>query len=224
MSMQPAYHVEATASADMQLLLRETTHRCNNDLQLIVAMLSLQAGRATHAETKTALQDAAERVAILAHARAAVLDSKKPSLEGALRHICEALNAQAAPRGILIMLQVHQGCDGLNPASVAPVALAVNELATNALKHAFLDEDGGHIHITVRPHADQIIISVDDDGAPFTDHKHSNGGGLGVGLIRRLVASCGGAVRSPKPGSKLFVLALPLHGSMGQKRWGASHG
>lgn len=105
-----------------------------------------------------------------------------------------------------------------------PWALAVNELATNALKHAFLDESGGLVQLAARVRGDQIIISVDDDGASFTDQKHSNGAGLGLGLIRRLVASCGGAVRASKPGSKLFVLALPSHNSMDRKRRNVSHG
>lgn len=210
MNVQRSCHAKATVSSDPQLLLRETMHRSSNDLQLIVAMLSLQARRAIHAEAKTALRDAAERIDILAHARAASLSSDKPSLESALRHICDALNAQAAPRGILIMLRVDQDCDGLDPAHVAPMSLAVNELATNALKHAFRDENGGHVVIAARTEGDHIIISVDDDGTSFTAQKHTNGGGLGLDLIRRLVASCGGAVRTPKPGSKLFVLTLPL--------------
>jgi two-component sensor histidine kinase len=48
------------------LLLRETNHRCSNDLQLVVSLLSLQSRRANSDETRQALADAMERVAVLA--------------------------------------------------------------------------------------------------------------------------------------------------------------
>jgi two-component sensor histidine kinase len=209
MTAQAARNSETAAFSDMQLLLRETTHRCSNDLQLVVAMLALLARRATQAETKMVLEEAAERVSILAHSRASALSSEKQGLASTLRHVCEALNAQAAPRSILIMLEVDQGCDRLHETIVAPVSLAVNELATNALKHAFREDASGHIQVIARTEGNRILITVEDDGLPM-DQKEAAGGGLGFGLIRRLIASCGGTFQPPEPGSKRFVLSVPI--------------
>jgi len=215
MTTQIPFHTKGPSKADPQLLLREATHRHGNDLQLIVAMLSLQARRAPHVETAEALRDAAERVAILAHARAAPADDGSPSLESALGRICNALNAQAAPHAIT-KLRIDDPCDGLDPASIAPIMLAVNELATNSLKHAFRDEKGGHIQISAWTEGDQIVITVDDDGAPFSEQQDTSRKGLGLGLIRRLITSSGGTLRLPSHDTKLFVLTFPLRNAVNQ--------
>ena len=47
---------------DHDLLLRETNHRCNNDLQLVVSLLALQSQRVTNPEARQALTDAMEQV------------------------------------------------------------------------------------------------------------------------------------------------------------------
>jgi two-component sensor histidine kinase len=82
-------------------------------------------------------------------------------------------------------------------------------LATNALKHAFREDASGHIQVIARTEGNRILITVEDDGLPM-DQKEAAGGGLGFGLIRRLIASCGGTFQPPEPGSKRFVLSVPI--------------
>ena len=130
------------------LLLRETIHRCSNDLQMIVSLLGLQSRRATSPEARQALIDAMERVSILARARSALHRDRQPTLDDALRQVCEALHTQAEPRGILISVQVGQQVQGLSANQITTLALVVNELATNAIKHAFEEGKAGYIRIT----------------------------------------------------------------------------
>ena len=120
-------------SQDNDLLLRETNHRCSNDLQLVVSLLALQSQRATNPEARQALTDAMERVSILARARSTMHNDRHPSIEAALRQVCEALHAQAEPRSILVSLKVTDTVDGLTPNEVTTIALVANELATNAI-------------------------------------------------------------------------------------------
>lgn len=87
------------------LLLRETNHRCSNDLQLVVSLLALQSRHAANPEVREALADAMERVSVLAHARRAVHQERPETLELALRQVCAALDAQAEPRSILVSLK-----------------------------------------------------------------------------------------------------------------------
>lgn len=131
------------------LLLRETNHRCSNDLQMVVALLQLQSARAATPETRAALHDAAERVGILSKARADLTRQSRPDLATALRHICEALTAQAEPRSVSVSLAVNCDPPGLHAEHVMALALSVNELATNALKHAFVERQSGSISISV---------------------------------------------------------------------------
>lgn len=196
------------------LLLRETLHRASNDLQLVVSLLSLQSKRAATPETREALADVMNRVAVLARARAELTRQRQPSLEAALRQVCEALGAQAEPRSILISMRTENDVRGLSAQQIATVALAVNELATNAIKHAFEEEKAGHISVVIRRNGDrETVVLVDDDGLPFPELEASKGDGMGLGLVKRLVASVDGLLIPPSPGQKLFEIRVPLSAS-----------
>ena len=134
------------------LLLRETNHRCSNDLQLIVSLLGLQSRRAAIPEVRQALsrRDGA-RVDPRTRAERDVPGAPANVSQAALRQVCEALHAQAEPRSILISLEAKHEVQGLSPTQITTLALVVNELATNAIKHAFEEGKSGRIsHINRR--------------------------------------------------------------------------
>ncbi len=200
---------QSVSTAD--LLLRETYHRSSNDLQLVVGLLALQSRRATNAETRDALADTMARVAVLARARGDLNQRRPPSLQCALRQVCEALLSQAEPRSILISMQTEHDVQGLTPDHIAALALVVNELATNAIKHAFEEGKAGHISILVRRCGDRhAAIIVDDDGLPFPEMNNAKSGGLGLSLVRRLVASANGVLIQHGAGSKCFEIRVPV--------------
>ena len=191
-------------------MLRETNHRCSNDLQLVVSLLGLQSRRAATPEVRRALTDAMERVSILARARSAMHRERHQGLQAALRQVCEALHAQAEPRSILISLEAEQEVQGLSPTQITTVALVVNELTTNAIKHAFEEGKSGHIRMSISKDGTRdVIITVDDDGLPFPE-PNGNGDGLGMGLVKRLMASIGGLLIPPPSDSKVFELRVPV--------------
>jgi two-component sensor histidine kinase len=191
---------------DDDLLLRETNHRCSNDLQLVVSLLALQSRRAINPEVREALSDAMERVSILAHARGALHQERSTTLEVALSQVCDALRAQAEPRAIAVSLDATD-VRGICADHITTVALVVNELATNAIKHAFEEGKSGRIRVTITGKRDgDAVVFVDDDGFPFPD---PGGNGLGMGIAKRLMASIGGLFIAPPPGTKLFELRVP---------------
>ena len=192
------------------LLLRETHHRCSNDLQLVVSLLSLQSRRATSLEAREALADATSRVVVLARARRELDRQRQPSLETALRQVCEALGSQAEPSSILMSLEVEPDIGVFGSQQIAALALAVNELATNAIKHAFAEGASGRISIAVRRNGTgNVVITVDDDGLPFPEPRVAKSGGMGLGLVKRLVASIDGLLIPPPNGSKVFEIRMP---------------
>jgi len=194
---------------DHDLLLRETNHRCSNDLQLVVSLLALQSRRATNLEARQALTDAMERVSVLARARTTMHGDRHPSIEAALREVCEALHAQAEPRSILVSLQVTNDVDGLTPNEVTTLALVANELATNAIKHGYRDGKAGRICVTLgRTPAGDVSVIVDDDGLPFPEVERPTHSGLGLELVKRLTASIGALFIPPEAGSKTFELRI----------------
>jgi two-component sensor histidine kinase len=203
--------VPSSSLSGDDLLLRETYHRSSNDLQLVISLLSLQSRRAAHPEAREALADAMARVAVLAHARSDLHHQRPADLERALQHVCEALLSQTEPRSILISLHFEYECQGFSPQSVAALALVVNELATNAIKHAFHEGTAGHIRISVRRGGDRhATITVEDDGTPFPAADGRQKRGMGLSLVRRLVESVDGLFIQHEAAPKCFEVRVPL--------------
>lgn len=191
------------------LLLREIEHRCVNDLQLVVSALQLQARRAASEEARRALQAAADRVTVLARARNA-FRQRPPSLEAALCLVSSALSSQTEPRSIVMSLSFETDAPELSEQRILALMLIVNELATNAIKHAF-DERGGRITITVQQHHDgrHLVVAVEDDGVDLPD-AIAERGGMGLDLARRFAESIGCRLVVPGKGSKRFEIRVPV--------------
>lgn len=188
-------------------LLQETHHRCSNDLQMIVSLLSLQSRRARSDETRVALSDAADRFAVLAHARSAMFDGGTSSLEIAFRRVCHALSLHAEPRSIAITFRVDQPVGDMPADRIAAVTLVANELITNAIKYAFQVGVPGQITVTVGRSADgAAVVAVVDDGMPFPDQPPPGGSGMGLRLARRLMTSIDGQLIEPTGTGKAFEL------------------
>jgi two-component sensor histidine kinase len=201
------------AASRADLLLRETNHRCKNDLQLVVSMLMLQLRRVHSTEAREALQDSIARVEVLVQSRTFLHRQEPVSLEGALRHVCEGLQAQAEVRSVIVALEVGACRHRLDPDVVTTVALAVNELAVNALKHAFLDGRSGKVTVRIQDHDDsQLAIIVEDDGLPLPvrDQRNVKAGHFGIDIISRLIASVDGLLIAPSTGMKVFEIRVPV--------------
>ena len=194
--------------------LRESHHRCANDLQLIVAMLQLKARRLEGEEGRDALLETANRVRVLAAARAALCSPKVLPLDSMLRCVCEALQVLAEPRGVVIALQVDAPVPQVAAAKILAVGIAVNELGTNAIKHAFTDGTGGRVDISlVWDGARSASITVCDDGCPFPQaesERTSLRGGVGLRLAERTLDAKECLLIHPKDGSKEFAIRIPV--------------
>lgn len=84
----------------------------------------------------------------------------------------------------------------------------MNELDTNALKHAFKGRTKGRIKIVVSQLNDNYLtVKVDDNGLPLPPAPIRKG--FGTSLIQRLTASIIGYLTTPTS-SKCFELKVPL--------------
>jgi two-component sensor histidine kinase len=74
-----------------------------------------------------------------------------------------------------------------------PLGLILNELVTNAVKHAFPDNRAGHIRVRLEALDPQLRLSVEDDGVGF-DHAAWKGASMGQGqaLVLGLAHELGG--------------------------------
>ena len=205
------YSAQSSIERQQYLLLREVAHRSINDMQMVASLLALQSRHAECEEARQALKDARDRVMVLANARAALMRNSHCTLDASLQQVCIALQSQAEPYGVTVCFASATLRSKLSAAQIIALTLAVNELATNALKHAFNGTDGGKISIAMHTDDDRnLTVTVADNGAPFSATSDRRGSGLGMNLVRRLVESANGLVIAPDEDSKTYEIRVPL--------------
>ena len=169
------------------LVLREIHHRVKNNLQLIASILNLQARRCGDREAGSILRENVERVLSIA----AIYDilTKKRDGDGSIDslQLLETLQhnlRSLVPGGKAVDLQVRGDHAPLDADTATAAALVVNELVTNALKHAFRDREGGAVTVTFRAGRLCHTLTVEDDGAGFLTGAPA---GLGLRMVRATV-------------------------------------
>ncbi|HVY14233.1 MAG TPA: sensor histidine kinase [Rhodopila sp.] len=150
-------------------LLRELQHRVKNNLQMITALIRLEARNVSDSADGERFDRLAGRVESLALLYRALSDegqSEEVDLGVYLSQVASAVMKAHATEGIRLELKVDTWPVSVNVAM--PAGLVVNELMTNALKHAFEGRDGGTIklHSLVDDIGCKVIIADDGVGLP----------------------------------------------------------
>jgi PAS domain S-box-containing protein len=150
---------------DQDLLLRELQHRVKNNLQMITALIRLEARNMPDDASLKGYDRLAGRVEALALLyRYLSPDEQEQAVDLGiyLSEIASAVMHAHAVEGTHLNLQVDAWPVSINVAM--PTGLLVNELLTNALKYAFEGRSGGTItlHSLVDTHGCRVIVS--DDG------------------------------------------------------------
>ena len=155
---------------DKDVLLRELQHRVKNNLQMITALIRMEARNVADGETGERFDRLAGRINSLA------LLYDLLSGEGAddgidlgvyLSKVASSVMEAHAVEGIRLELKVDTWPVSINVAM--PTGLVVNELMTNALKHAFAGRDGGTITVSSLVDDTGFRVVVADDGVGLPD-------------------------------------------------------
>ena len=173
--------------------LREIDHRTKNNYQTVVALLLLQAQRAQVPEVKRALQEAADRVnaVSLASERLALRseDLGTVRLGDHLCDLCDQIKRGLSRDGVQLQCDVADLSASTEKAIY--LSIIVNELVTNALKHAFDDSAEGTIRVSSESGAHGVTIIVEDNGAGIRARTPTARTGLGTRLVERFVSQIG---------------------------------
>jgi two-component sensor histidine kinase len=154
---------------EKDLQLRELQHRVKNNLQMITALIRVEARGVTDRTTSEGFDRLAGRVEALGILYRALTESSSDNaidLGTYLSEIAAAVMHAHAVEGIHLDLQVDTWPVALDVAM--PTGLVVNELLTNALKHAFENRNGGVItlHGSADPAGCRIVVADDGVGLP----------------------------------------------------------
>jgi PAS domain S-box-containing protein len=170
------------------VLLRELHHRVKNNLQVIKSLLSMHARKLRPSPCCEVLEQCQRRVQAMAliHEQLFVsADCRTVPFKQYIRGLAANLLTTAdASKSIALELSIEEVALPLDTA--VPCGLILNELVTNALKHAFEGRERGTIRVEVaREGEDRLRLTVEDDGVGLNSrmgHPRS----LGLQIVRAL--------------------------------------
>ncbi|HEX4169249.1 MAG TPA: chemotaxis protein CheB [Bryobacteraceae bacterium] len=204
------------------VLVREIHHRVKNNLQVIVSLLSLQAGYTKDAKALAAFEETEGRVRAIAHIHEtlyATPDLAQIEFSAYLRNLVEELLAlhSTIPDGIKLNLQAEEMV--LDMEQAIPLGLIANELILNGLKHG-LRSGRGHLTVALvykrdpeRPLPGEALdtgwvqLRVSDDGPGFPPGIDLfQAASMGFRLLQLLARQLHGIVEfGPGPGATVCV-------------------
>jgi two-component sensor histidine kinase len=194
--------------------IREIHHRVKNNLQMVAALLRMQARRVGQPEARAALEESERRVAAIAtvHELLSATPGEEADFDAALERIV-AMVRQLVPDEAAVRIE-RRGTVGMLPAAVAmPLAMVVTELLQNAAQHAV--PGGGRIAVESFRPGGALRVMISDDGPGLPDGFSASAAGLGMHIVHSLVAGelSGRLVSRPAvPHGTVMVVEVPLPG------------
>lgn len=178
-------HERETQMGLLERALKEIDHRTVNNYQTVLAVVLAQAKAADSAEVRHALTQVADRIRAIATAsRQLALSSE--SLEEVrvadhLQELCAQIERGLSRDGVRLDYAFDD--IAMSPVHTTCVSIILNELVTNALKHAFPDGHEGTIRVRLTETRKGCELTIEDDGVGIGNNGHSRGGGLGSRLV-----------------------------------------
>ena len=198
---------------EKEVLLKEIHHRVKNNMQVVSSLISLQARLVQDPRLLDVLLDSQNRVRSMALIHEKLYQSRNLArvnfadyIHSLASYLFRSYGGRAEPIG----LQVEVGEAYLDIDMAVPLGLILNELLSNALKHAFPDGRVGHVCIALgMSHHQHWTLTVGDYGAGFPealDFRHTDS--LGMQLVMTLVSQLGGAIDLERGGGTRFCITF----------------
>lgn len=205
------------ALAEKDVMLKEIHHRVNNNLQIISSLVSLQTYNLTDDRIRDELNDVRDRVRSMALVHEKLYQASNlaqvnfadyaASLLHSLWRSYSTLAAKARLNLALAPVEV-------SIEAAVPCGLILNELASNALKHAFPNNSDGEVLVSLEldPATCEVSLRVRDNGVGLpAGLGWSQARSLGLRLVKLLAGQLHGTVETGTgPGSE-FLVTFPLN-------------
>jgi PAS domain S-box-containing protein len=184
---------------EKEVLLKEIHHRVKNNMQVISSMLSLQSQHITDKASLAMFQESQNRI------RAMALIHEKLYTSEDLAHIDIASYIHSLTHQLITTYHTLASRVNMDIAitnifltitTAIPCGLIINELVSNALKHAFPHQQDGTITVSMTPsNTDSLILTVSDTGIGFPEGiDFRNTTTLGMQLVVSLVEQLEGTI------------------------------
>ncbi len=198
---------------EKEVLLKEVHHRVKNNLQVISSLLNLQARHIEDSKALEMFKESQNRVRSIALFHEKLYQSKDLTHVGAsgyLKNLISNLLATYGARSNAVALSVEPNDILLDVDRAIPLGLIVNELISNALKHAFVEGKRGEVKVELRSQDHRHhLLSVSDNGRGFPrELDFRKAPSLGLQLVCTLTEQLNGSIELRRDPGTTFQVAF----------------
>ncbi|MBL7918366.1 MAG: sensor histidine kinase [Bacteroidia bacterium] len=184
---------------EKEVLLKEVHHRVKNNMQIISSILNLQSSYTTDEYILNLLRESQNRIKTMAYIHESLYQNKTFSsinFNDYLGQLTNNIIHSYSVNSEQIELKINCEKVILNLDVSIPLGLIINELVTNAIKHAFPGARKGIISINLATQNNFVLLTVEDNGIGMQeDLKPENSGTLGLQLVYTLVDQIDGKIK-----------------------------
>jgi len=203
---------------EREVLLQEIHHRVKNNLQVISSLINMQARTLEHGSGRDALEECQGRIQVIALIHEKLYQSQDyaniPFSEYARALAENVFHATDAPsQNVVLELAIEDCAIGVDKA--IPCGLILNELISNARRHAFGEGRSGKIRVELAKAENHLLrLAVSDNGRGLPVAMDvATGGSLGLQLVRMLVRQINGTLMVEVAEGTHFRLEVPMEGA-----------
>ncbi len=206
-----------SAVGERDALLKEAHHRVKNNLQVITSLLEMQARQTADRQALSLLSEARNRITTIAAIHELLYQS------GSFSEVDLAAYARRLVRHVVSLYdenhEIEAYVDGegitIDLARAVPFGLLLNELVSNAYKHAFRSRAGGELRVGLCKDDVYIRLQVTDTGvglpSGFNERPPTT---LGLQLVGMLTKQLGGTVTFDSAGGTRVGVRVPTPGKI----------
>ena len=175
---------------EKQVMLEEIHHRVKNNLAIISGLLQLQVFETENQNLKSVLQDSQLRIQSMATVHELLYQSEsftEISFKKYLEKLVEVMKKTLPFDHQHINVEITKADVSMDINQAIPSAILINELVTNAYKHAFKGQEEGEIRISLEETPEQICLMVEDNGVGLPeDFSMERKSSIGMSLVQSL--------------------------------------
>ncbi len=207
------YKIIQDSLHEKELLLKEIHHRVKNNLQIISGLIYLQSLDCPDLDLQSRLFSTQCRINSMALIHEKVYQSQDFSqinFSEYLRQLTDEL-VLIYCRDDSVEVQYDLSSVFVDIQQSIPLGLIVNEIITNAFKHAFPVNRRGWIRISCHKVGKRLELSIRDNGIGFPiEMQFENMQSLGINLIKRLVEQLAGHLEITNEGGACLWITVDL--------------
>jgi PAS domain S-box-containing protein len=197
------------AAEEREALLGELYHRVNNTLQMLIGMVTTQAGRVTDPEVQQMLHDLTGRIHAISLIQQRLYETERFTeidFGDFLRDLAASVSVAPATS-----LRLDLSSMTFAVGQAIPLGLAANELLTNCLKHGFPDGRRGEIMIRLAREGDMAVLEIVDSGVgmPSGPERREGYGLRLLNLLMRQARAKMDVISTPGRGTRTTIRFLP---------------